>query len=254
MKTHKTVLILILAWACGGVRADVLELKNGEVLNGKYLGGTAATVRFETSAGTQAVETSRIIALTFTAPAGATAQTNLTPTANPPATVGATAATNAVTLPAGTTLLVRMVDTVSSKDSPGTKFTTRLEYDVAAGGAVAVKGGTTIYGQVQSSTQARRAVGKSTLDLRLAQIVVGGQPVPITTSGFQEAGPESIRKAARGAAAGGAIGAIAGGEAGKGAAIGATASLLRKGETVTVPPNTLLEFTLTQPVTVPRAP
>ncbi|MGN6642678.1 MAG: hypothetical protein ACTHKU_06725, partial [Verrucomicrobiota bacterium] len=190
-------------------------------------------------------------------PPAATAQTNqtaLTPTANPPATVGATTATNAVTLPAGTTLLVRMVDTVSSKDSPGTKFTTRLEYDVTAGGAVAVKGGTTIYGQVQSSSQARRAIGKSTLDLRLSQIVVAGQPVPITTSGFQEAGPESIRKAARGAAAGGAIGAIAGGEAGKGAAIGATASLLRKGETVTVPPNTLLEFTLTQPVTIPRAP
>jgi hypothetical protein len=38
--------------------------------------------------------------------------------------------------------------------------------------------------------------------------------------------------------------------AGKGAAIGATASLLKKGQTVTIPPGRLLEFTLTQPVTV----
>ena len=56
----------------------------------------------------------------------------------------------------------------------------------------------------------------------------------------------------RGAAAGAAVGAIVnGGEgAGKGAGIGATASLLKKGQTVTIPPGTLLEFTLTQPVTM----
>ena len=54
----------------------------------------------------------------------------------------------------------------------------------------------------------------------------------------------------RGAAAGAAVGAIAG-DAGKGAAIGATASLLKKGQTITIPPGTLLEFTLTQPITVP---
>ena len=39
-------------------------------------------------------------------------------------------------------------------------------------------------------------------------------------------------------------------KAGKGAAIGATASLLKKGQTITVPPGALLEFTLTQPVTL----
>jgi hypothetical protein len=74
--------------------------------------------------------------------------------------------------------------------------------------------------------------------------------VPIVTSGFQEAGQASIAKAAKGAAFGAAVGAIAG-DAGKGAAIGATASLLKKGQTITIPPGALLEFTLTQPVTVP---
>ncbi len=59
----------------------------------------------------------------------------------------------------------------------------------------------------------------------------------------------------RGAAGGAAIGAIVDGGDGaaKGAAIGATASLLKKGQTITVPPGTLLEFTLTQPVTVRTA-
>jgi phage-related tail protein len=60
---------------------------------------------------------------------------------------------------------------------------------------------------------------------------------------------------ARGAAAGAAIGAIGdGGDgAGTGAAIGAVASGLKKGDAISVPPGTLLEFRLQQPVTINAA-
>ena len=248
MKT--TFYMMLTAGFLGGAlwaEADLLELKNGTMLNGKYVGGSAGSIRFETSAGVQVIETAQAIALTFTAPAA-------TPSAPAtPAPVSAAAAQpTAVTLPAGTMLLVRMADSVSSKDASGATFTTKLEYDLTAGGNSVIKAGTLIYGKVQSATQARRAAGQSTLDLRLAQMVVNGKPVPITTSGYKEAGDASIKKAARGAAAGAAIGAIAdGGEgAGKGAAIGATVGALRRGETVTIAPGTLLEFNLTQPVTI----
>lgn len=245
----KNPIILIVAITLLGfsqtTKADILELKNGTVLDGKYAGGTAGTVRFDAGAGMQIIETSQIIALTFTAPAGAYA-----PAA--PAAPAPVAAPSSVTIPYGTTLLVRMMDSVSSRNAPGANFTTRLEYDLVVNGVVAVPAGTVIYGKVQSSTQARRAFGKSTLDIRLAQMVPNGSPIPIATSGYAEAGEASIRKAARGAAVGAGIGAIVdgGNGAGKGAAIGATASLLKKGQTVTIPPGTLLEFTLTQPVTV----
>jgi hypothetical protein len=227
-------------------RADILELKNGNVLNGKYAGGTAGTVRFLTSAGQGVLEPSQVTALTFTTPAGSVTA------AAPAAAVAAPAAVTptAVTLPASTTLLVRMMDGISSKNAPGASFTTKLEYDLVVNGVKAVPAGTVIYGKVQNSTQAGRAFGKSTLDVRLAQMVPNGSPIPIVTSGYQQAGDASIKKAAKGAAAGAAVGAIAG-DAGKGAAIGATASLLKKGQTVTIPPGTLLEFTLTQPVTIP---
>ncbi len=229
-------------------RADVLELKNGTVLNGKYVGGTASIIRFETSAGVQAIETSQAIALTFTTPAAAASPS--APAAPAPATAPPpAAATKSITLPAGTMLLVRMMDGVSSKNSPGTRFTTKLEYDLGVSGAVALKGGTVVYGKVQSATQSGRALGRSTLDLRLTEIVVGGQPVAILTSGHKEAGQASIAKAAKGAGAGAAIGAIAG-DAGKGAAIGATAGGLMRGQTITIPPGVLLEFNLTQPVTL----
>ena len=254
MKTKLHFIQIAGLLACGiSAWADVLELKNGSVINGKYVGGTAGTVRFETSAGVQVVETAQIIALTFTTSAAAT---GAAPAAAPqPATPPPTAKPANVTLPAGTMLLVRMMDSVSSQSAQGANFTTKLEYDLVVNGVKAVKAGTVIYGKVQSATQARRARGKSTLDIRLAQIVAGGSPVPIVSSGYQQAGEASIKKAARGAAAGAAIGAIADGSegAGKGAAIGATASLLKKGETVTIPPNTLLEFTLSQPVTVPAS-
>jgi len=251
MKT-KTILTSALLGALTALtaRADLLELKNGNVLSGKYAGGTPGTMRFETSAGQQVIETAQVIALTFTtAPAPAPAPV----AAAPPPAAPAPVATSSVTLPPGTMLLVRMMDSVSSKSAPGANFTTRLEYDLAVNGMKVIPAGTVIYGKVQSSTQARRAVGKSTLDLRLAQITPSGSPIPITTSGYQQAGEASINKAVRGAAVGAGIGAIADGGDGaaKGAAIGATASLLKKGETVTIPPGTLLEFTLTQPVPIP---
>ncbi|MCI0738958.1 MAG: hypothetical protein L0Y72_07930 [Gemmataceae bacterium] len=245
MKTRIQLLFTTGLVVCGAsAPADVLELKNGTILNGKYAGGTAAVVNFTSDAGTQAIETKQIVALTFT-----------TPPAPPAAAVGAPAAASSaagVTIPAGTVLLVRMMDTVSSKNAAGANFTTKLETDLVVNNAVVAKAGTMIYGKVQSSTQARRAAGKSTLDLRLSQMVIGSTTVPILTSEFKEAGANSLRKTARGAAAGAAVGAaVDGGEgAGKGAAIGATASLIKKGETVTVPPGTLLEFTLMQPVTV----
>jgi hypothetical protein len=54
------------------------------------------------------------------------------------------------------------------------------------------------------------------------------------------------------AAVGAGIGAIAdGGDgAGKGAAIGAGVSLIKKGESVTAPPNMLMQFHLEQPLTI----
>jgi len=226
-------------------RADVLELKNGSVLNGKYSGGTAGTVRFETSTGLQVIETAQLIALTFTSSSAAAAS----PVA---ATAPAAASPKTVTLPAGTMLLVRMKDSISSKNPPGTPFTTKIEYDLVVNGAKVVPAGTVIYGKVLSSTQARRARGQSTLDIRLTQVALGGTPLPISTSGYKQAGEKAIKDAARGAAAGAAIGAIVdGGEgAGKGAAIGATVGALKKGESVTIPPGTLIEFNLTQPCTI----
>lgn len=248
-KLFNTLGAVILLIGGISIHADVLELKSGSILNGKYMGGSAGTVRFETEAGLQVIETGQIIALTFTTPGGETA-----PPSQPASGVASPtkAQSKTVTLPAGTTLIVRMTDNISSRNNAGTKFTATLEYDLPAGDVVALKGGTKIYGKVQSATQARRAVGRSTLDIRLTQLIIDGKPVSVTTSIYKEAGEASIAKAARGAAAGAIIGGIADGSDGAktGAAIGATAGALRKGQTISIPSGSLLEFNLTQPITL----
>jgi hypothetical protein len=251
MKYHPTLITALLSLAALPIRADVLELKNGQTLNGKYVGGTAGTIRFETSAGVQVIETGQALALTFTGGGAAAAAAPAAAPAPAAATFAPAAAPAAAsaTIPAGTMLLVRLVDPVSSRDSQGKRFTTTLETDLAVGGALVAKAGTKVYGRVQAAQQAGRFAGQSKLDLRLTELAMGPNLVPLMTSGYTDAGARSIGKTAKGAAAGAAIGAIAG-DAGKGAAIGAVASGVKKGEAISVSPGTLLEFQLLQPVTV----
>jgi hypothetical protein len=164
-----------------------------------------------------------------------------------------------VTVPAGTSILVRMLDTVdSSKNPPGSRFTATLETNLVVNGAVLVPKGNTVYGRLQEAKQAGRATGSSELQLELTDIVVRGTAYPLLTSDYQVKGSSSGKRSARrllgGAGLGAAVGAIAG-NAGMGAAIGATAgavgSVAQKGKSVNVPSETLLEFRLQQPASLP---
>lgn len=251
--------------AAGRSNADVLELRNGQVLTGKYAGGTAGTVRFESGGTVQVVEASQVLALSFTAaqpPAQAqppaVAVPVVPPAAPPPVAAPVEVAlvpaapAGAVTVPAGTVLLVRMLDGASSNDPRGKRFATALQTDLVVNGSMAARAGTKVYGRVTDVKQAGRMAGASVLDLRLSELAIGGTLVPIMTGAHAQKGAQSLGKTAKGAAAGAAIGAIDDGSegAGKGAAIGALVSGLKKGQSIVVPPGTLLEFQLVQPVTI----
>jgi hypothetical protein len=164
-----------------------------------------------------------------------------------------------ITVPAGTTILVRMLDTVdSSKNPPGSRFTAVLETNLVVNGTVVVPKGNTVYGRLAQAKQAGRATGSSELTLELTDIVVGGTAYLLMTSDYQVKGSSSGKRSAKrllgGAGLGAAIGAMAG-NAGMGAAIGATAgavgSVAQKGQAVNVPSETLLEFRLQQPASLP---
>src|SRR5712664_4730099 len=67
----KSMLMAGAALAFAGLGfADTLELKDGRVLQGKYLGGTQSVLRFEVNGDVQTFPTNDIVALTFTRSSG----------------------------------------------------------------------------------------------------------------------------------------------------------------------------------------
>jgi len=257
MKTTSIVVAIVLSLllAISEGKADTIERKDGKTIEGKYTGGTATAINMETPNGVLAVPIADIAALKFgkAAPAAAAPGAAAVPAAAVVPAAAPAAAAGPVTLPAGTVLTIRMETQVTSKDAEGKKFTGKLLADLMAGTTVVTKACSTVYGEVDKSKQAGRLAGKSELAISLTGIdVAAGQMLPIMTTNFAEAGKSEGRKTARNAAAGAAVGAAVDddGGAGKGAAVGAGVSLIKKGDSVTIPPGALLEFKLTQPVTV----
>jgi len=169
-----------------------------------------------------------------------------------------------VTVPAGTRILVRMVDSVdSSKQKTGYRFTATLEANLQANEVTVAKKGTTLYGVLAKASSSGKFKGSSELNLELTDIVINGTTYPLMTSTYEIKGKgeggNTAKKVVGGAGLGALIGGIAGG--GKGAGIGALAgagagtavAATKKGEQVSVPSETLLEFRLEQPTSLPIA-
>jgi hypothetical protein len=248
--------------------ADTLELKDGRVLQGRYLGGTQAVLRFEVNGNLQTFNVTEVVAVTFTRDSGASAPPPAAAASLAPTSALAPAAQvapgGAVTIPAGQAILVRMIDAVdSSKNHVGDIFHASLETDLNVNGALVARKGTDIYGRLAEAKDAGHFSGSSQLQLELTRMVIDGHDYPLVSSDYtlqgKGRGSNTAKKVGGGAVAGAIIGAIAGG--GKGAAIGAGAGsaagagvqVFTKGEQVKVPSETLLEFRLQQPATVNSA-
>ena len=104
----------------------------------------------------------------------------------------------AATIPAGTTLIVRTQNSISSQDRVGTKFTAQLDQDIAVNGTVLLRAGTKVFGRVESS-RAGSGTQSRPLTLNLTAISSHGHEVPVVTA--QAFDPESsVRKNRRGVA------------------------------------------------------
>jgi hypothetical protein len=248
----------------GATFADTLELKDGRVLQGRFLGGTQALMRFSVNGEVQTFNVTEIVALTFTNNYGPVAGG---PAPAPQAAVPAPAPVapgGQVVVPAGQSLLVRMIDGVDSKkNNVGDIFHASLETDLTINGALVARKGTDIYGRLAEAKEAGHFSGSSELQLELTRMVINGQDYPVVSSDYnvkgKGRGSNTAEKVGGGAVAGAIIGAIAGGGrgaaigAGAGSAAGAGVQVLTRGQQVKVPSETLLEFRLQQPVTVTPA-
>ncbi|HEU5410996.1 MAG TPA: hypothetical protein VFU57_08250 [Candidatus Acidoferrales bacterium] len=271
LSSRRIAIVLSAAAFCfsfaSATHADTLELKNGSIVRGKFVGGSEFNVRFMVSGAVKYYSTKDILTLTFDSsePAQPAPQAAPAPApANPqPAAVAATnSQSSSITIPAGTTISIRMIDSVdSSTNQVGDQFHASLESDLIVNNVVIAPKGADVYGKLEQVHSAGSIKGQSQLQLGLTGIRINGAIVPITTGDYEVAGASRSKQSAERiggvAALGAVIGAIAGG--GKGAAIGAGAGagvgtavqVATRGQQVRVPSETVLDFKLQSAFSVP---
>jgi|GEM_PF-832832 len=168
-----------------------------------------------------------------------------------------------ITVPAGTKLIVRTVDSISSeKNRVGDTFLLTLDQPLMVNGEAVAAKGSEVVGRVTHVKDPGRVKGRAEIAFTLVELRTGGdkRTYRLATGEFHSRAPATKKRDAMmigiGAGIGTAIGAIAGGRkgaaigAGAGAGAGTGAVLLTKGKQVVIPSESRLSFRLSQPLEV----
>ena len=162
------------------------------------------------------------------------------------------------TLPAGTNIVIRMIDAVDSDTNRvGQTFHASLDQPVMVDGNTVIQRGADAVVKLVDQKDSGKLTGRDSLTLSLQSVTINGRMVDLNTQSIsQESGSQGAKtaKVAGGTAAVGAIiGAIAGGGkgaaigAGAGAAAGAGSQVILGGQRVRIPSETRLTFVLDNP-------
>jgi hypothetical protein len=267
-------LAIALALATAGF-ADTVTLRSGRVIHGTYLGGTARQLRVDTGDRVETLDVGDVARIEFGdfAPAPAPARdassedrprlrraqpdsqpTILRPDDDPPP-AQAPPPRASVELPAGTNLVVRMIDPVDSETSSvGQTFAASMDQPVILNVDTVIPRGADVVVKLVDAKQSGKLTGRAELTLDLMSVKVDGKAVDINTQSVSREsdsrGQRTAKVAGGAAAVGAVIGAIAGGGkgavigAGAGGAAGAGAEEVTKGQRVKVPSETRLTFVL----------
>ncbi len=227
--------------------ADTVVLKDGQVLQGIFTGGSNTSIKLEVEGTIQEISISDITSLTFSPRAAPAVQ----PVTDATATTAVMApSTGDFTIPTESKVMVKLTSTISTKShKAGSNFTAALETALSANGVIVVPAGTKVYGKVVESVGGRR-IGNQKLVIQFTDLSINDQLVPIA---IDPVGAEGGRGgAAKTVGAGALVGAAFGGGSGaaKGAAVGAGLSLLAGGNHIQIPEGTIAEVSLKQPLTV----
>lgn len=166
-----------------------------------------------------------------------------------------------VTIPAGTNLSVRLVDSLDSeRNQVGDTFRGTLDAPVVIDDETVLPRNADVKGRVVDVKSAGRMAGAAVLTVELTQISVNGKTYNVQTNQWSKQsvgqGKKTAAKVGGGAALGAIIGGLAGG--GKGAAIGSVigagagtgASAAGKGQQIRLGSEALLSFALQNSITV----
>jgi hypothetical protein len=250
-----TLLLVLIAGA--SLSADRVRLRSGKVVEGMFIGADSKAVRLLLADGrVSEIPIEDATAVEFTrrappAPRPPAPPSSPRPAAPPPA---------GITVPAGTSINVRLTETIDVDVSQaGQTFKAVVDDPVMIGGAIVVPRGASATLQATAVKQSGKMKGSDKISLKMHSFAFGGMVYEVTT-GYVETkgkgeGKRTARKVGGGAGLGGIIGGIAGG--GEGAAIGAVvggiagAAVASGGEEhLKLPAETRLTFQLNAAVTV----
>jgi hypothetical protein len=232
--------------------ADILHLRDGRKVEGTFLGGDSRTVRFILQDGQ--VESFAITdaeSIIFGTQAGSAASSVPTPTPAP---------ADPYTVPHGTVLVVRMIDSVDSDvNKPGETFRATLEEPIAVGENILAPKDTPVAVQLVHVKQSGQLRGEEEIALQLRSITVNSKTYSLASEFAEVAsegkGKESAKVIGTTAGIGALIGVIVGGK--KGAAVGAAAGAGAgvvvqsvRGKQVRIPSEAVLSFALEESVTL----
>jgi hypothetical protein len=265
-------LAIALALATAGF-ADTVTLKSGRVIHGTYLGGTARQLRVDTGDRVENLDVGDVVRIEFGdfAPAPVRDASSeerprlrrvqpdsppliLRPDNDPPPAPAA-ARRESVELPAGTNLVVRMIDGVDSETNRvGQTFAASMDEPVILNGETVIPRGADVVVKLVDAKESGKLAGRAELTLDLMSVKVDGRMVDINTQSVSRESDSRGQRTAKVAGGGAVLGAIIGGIAGggKGAVIGAGAGgaagvgaeEITKGQRVKVPSETRLTFVL----------
>jgi len=168
---------------------------------------------------------------------------------------------HSITLPSGTTLPIRITQTLDSGTTQtGEKFTGAIASDIVIDGMVVLPQGTPVTGHVDAVQDAAHFKGSSLLTISLTAINHKGEHITVSTDSFTKEGEGRGKNTAEKVGGGAVVGAILGGilGGGKGAAIGSAAGAgvgagaqgVTRGQQVQIPSETLVRFRLADAITV----
>jgi len=222
--------------------ADTVTLRDGRVITGIYLGGSAREVKIETADEIQTLDVANVSRIDF---GGAQEPRDREPSP----------AVGSILLPAGTKLVIRMIDGVDSeRNAVGQRFAASLDEPVVIDGQTVIPRGAYVIVKLVEAKESGKFEGRTSLTLDLMSVMVNVRMLDVTTETVTEESSSRGKRTAKvvggTAALGTIIGAIAGG--GKGAAIGlgagaatgAGAEILTKGQRVRIPSESRLTFML----------
>jgi hypothetical protein len=260
IRSRRWVVVLLVLVAGASLSADRVRLRSGKAVEGIFIGGDSKSVRILLDDGrVSEISLEEAVAVEFSArkPKPAPAPPPPVPA---PAAAAAPAAPKTVTVPAGTTLNVRLTQSIDVDASQaGMTFKAIVDDPVMIAGSIVIPRGASAALQAVQVQQSGKMKGSDKISLKVNSIGFGGRVYEVATSYVETKGKGEGRRTARKVGGGAGLGAIVGGIAGggEGAAIGAaiggvTGAAVASGgeEHLKLPAETRLQFQLSAAVNI----